>query len=44
MGQSLCVKTCSGSGDPCINNTHCPTGATCGNPYCRDKCGRCTPP
>jgi hypothetical protein len=40
----MCVKTCSGSGDPCINNGHCPTGETCGNPYCRDKCGRCTPP
>jgi hypothetical protein len=40
---AMCVKTCSGSGDPCINNTHCPTGETCGNPFCRDKCGRCTP-
>jgi len=40
---ATCVKTCSGSGDPCINNGHCPTGETCGNPYCRDKCGRCTP-
>jgi len=39
----MCVKTCSGSGDPCINNGHCPTGETCGNPLCRDKCGRCTP-
>jgi hypothetical protein len=40
---AMCVKTCSGSGDPCINNTHCPTGETCGNPLCRDKCGRCSP-
>jgi hypothetical protein len=40
---AMCVKTCSGSGDPCINNTHCPTGETCGSPFCRDKCGRCTP-
>jgi len=39
----MCVKTCSVSGDPCLNNGHCPTGETCGNPYCRDKCGRCTP-
>jgi hypothetical protein len=39
---AMCVKTCSGSGDPCINNTHCPSGA-CGNPFCRDRCGRCTP-
>jgi hypothetical protein len=38
---AMCVKTCSGSGDPCINSDHCPTGETCGNPYCRDKCGRC---
>jgi len=40
---AMCVKTCSGSGDSCINNGHCPTGEICGNPYCRDKCGRCTP-
>jgi hypothetical protein len=40
---AMCVKTCSGSGAPCINNTHCPTGETCGNPFCRDKCGRCKP-
>jgi hypothetical protein len=42
---AMCVMTCSGginAGDPCINNTHCPSG-TCVNPYCRDKCGRCTP-
>jgi hypothetical protein len=41
---AMCVKTCSGSGDPCINNAHCPTGQTCGTPLCRDRCGRCTPP
>ena len=41
--ESLCVKTCSGSGDPCINRDHCPTGETCGSPFCRDKCGRCKP-
>jgi M6 family metalloprotease-like protein len=41
--ESMCVKTCSGSGAPCINDSHCPTGETCGNPSCRDKCGRCTP-
>ena len=44
---SLCVKTCdsgTNAGDPCINNTHCPgVGATCGNGFCRDRCGRCTP-
>ena len=43
---SLCVKMCSGGAndsDPCINNTHCPGGATCGNGFCRDRCGRCTP-
>jgi hypothetical protein len=42
---SLCVKTCSGgdnSGDPCINDTHCPD-STCGSGFCRDRCGRCTP-
>ena len=39
--ESMCVKTCSVSGDPCINDGHCPTGETCGNPFCRDKCGRC---
>jgi hypothetical protein len=42
---AMCVKTCSGginAGDPCVNNNHCP-GSTCGNPSCRDKCGRCTP-
>ena len=42
---NMCVKTCVGGaniGDPCINNTHCP-GSTCGNPLCRDRCGRCTP-
>jgi hypothetical protein len=48
---AMCVKTCSGGdnpGAPCINNGHCkgtpPTpDGTCGNPFCRDKCGRCTP-
>ena len=42
---SLCVKTCTGGdndGDPCINDTHCPSG-TCGSGFCRDRCGRCTP-
>jgi cysteine-rich repeat protein len=42
---AMCVKTCAGganAGDSCINNTHCP-GSTCGNPFCRDKCGRCSP-
>ncbi|MFH1108784.1 MAG: hypothetical protein V1790_06280, partial [Planctomycetota bacterium] len=42
--ESMCVKTCSVSGDPCIGNEHCPTGETCGSPFCRDKCARCTPP
>jgi len=40
---AMCVKTCTGgdnNGDPCINNTHCP-GGTCGNGFCRDRCGRC---
>jgi hypothetical protein len=37
-----CVKTCSDTGEPCINNTHCP-GGSCGNPACRDACGRCSP-
>jgi hypothetical protein len=40
---AMCVKTCSGSDDPCIDATACPTGETCGNPFCRDKCGRCKP-
>jgi hypothetical protein len=43
-----CVKTCTGGtndGEPCVNSSHCPpTGVgTCGNPFCRDACGRCTP-
>jgi len=46
---AMCVKTCSGgtnAGDPCINNSHCPpTGVgICGAGFCRDRCGRCTPP
>jgi hypothetical protein len=43
---AMCVKTCNGganAGDPCINDTHCP-GSTCGTGFCRDSCGRCTPP
>jgi len=43
--ESTCVKTCTGGdndGDPCINDTHCPGGA-CGEGFCRDRCGRCTP-
>lgn len=42
---ALCVKTCTGGandGDPCVSNLHCPDG-TCGNGFCRDRCGRCTP-
>jgi len=42
---AMCVKTCIGGDnaeDPCINNTHCP-GGDCGDPYCRDACGRCSP-
>ncbi|MFH1108127.1 MAG: hypothetical protein V1790_02870, partial [Planctomycetota bacterium] len=39
--ESMCVKTCSVSGTPCIDATHCPSGETCGSPFCRDKCGRC---
>jgi len=43
---AMCVKTCaSGDNDgaPCINNTHCPGSppGTCGNGFCRDRCGRC---
>ena len=51
---ALCVKTCVGGtndGVPCINDTHghCPDGGVCGNGgptpgFCRDRCGRCTPP
>ncbi len=45
---STCVRTCVGgtnAGDPCVNNTHCPgtPPGTCGNGFCRDRCGRCTP-
>ncbi len=43
---AMCVKTCNGgdnAGDPCINNSHCPGGGTCGSPFCRDRCGRCSP-
>jgi len=42
----MCVKTCVGganAGDPCITDLHCP-GSTCGTGFCRDSCGRCTPP
>jgi hypothetical protein len=43
---AMCVKTClapaANAGAPCITNTHCP-GGTCDNPFCRDRCGRCTP-
>ena len=42
---SLCVKTCTGgenAGNPCINDTHC-SGGACENPFCRDRCGRCSP-
>jgi len=44
-GGDDCVMTCVGganSGDPCINNSHCP-GGTCGTGFCRDRCGRCSP-
>ncbi len=43
---AMCVKTCTGGanhGDPCISDTHCP-GGTCGNAFCRDRCGRCDAP
>ncbi len=42
---ATCVKTCDtgdNAGEPCINNTHCP-GGMCGDPLCRDRCGRCIP-
>ncbi len=46
-GSGMCVKTCTGGGpnddQPCINNSHCPGGA-CGSGFCRDACGRCSPP
>jgi murein DD-endopeptidase MepM/ murein hydrolase activator NlpD len=46
-GGGMCVKTCTGGGpnddQPCINNSHCPGGA-CGSGFCRDACGRCSPP
>jgi len=45
---STCVKTCTGpgplTGDSCINNTHCVGSGTCGAGFCRDRCGRCSPP
>ncbi|MFH1109620.1 MAG: FG-GAP repeat protein [Planctomycetota bacterium] len=43
---AMCVKTCDtgdNAGEPCIDNGHCPGGGTCGNVFCRDRCGRCTP-
>ena len=44
---NMCVKTCTGGsndGQPCIDSgRHCPGGGSCGNGYCRDRCGRCTP-
>jgi len=46
LGQSAtCVLTCAGgenAGDPCISDAHC-NGGACGNGFCRDRCGRCTP-
>ncbi len=44
--EATCVKTCSGGdndGMPCVNSSHCPGRGTCGNPFCRDRCGRCSP-
>ena len=43
---AMCVKTCVGGsndGEPCINDSHCP-GSSCGSGFCRDACGRCSPP
>ncbi len=50
-GPGVCVSTCSGGtndGLPCINNSHClgsvappVANGVCGNPLCRDRCGRC---
>ncbi len=40
-----CVRTCVGgtqAGLPCVVVAHCP-GGTCGQGFCRDRCGRCTP-
>ncbi len=44
---AMCVKSCDTGdnvGDSCINDAHCQGGGTCGEPYCRDRCGRCSPP
>lgn len=41
----LCIRTCVGGpndGAPCLNLGHCPSG-TCGQGFCRDRCGRCSP-
>ncbi len=46
-GGGTCTRTCNGgiyAGLPCINNTHCPGGGVCSLGFCRDRCGRCTPP
>jgi len=43
---ATCVKTCNAeenAGEPCLNDNHCPGRAICGEPFCRDRCGRCTP-
>ena len=45
-GGSICVRACNGGAnddDPCIDDTHCPGGGTCGAGFCRDACGRCSP-
>jgi len=42
----MCVKVCTSGdnvGEPCINNTHCPSGACASTGTCRDQCGRCSP-
>lgn len=44
---AMCVKTCTGGandGEPCVTAAHCPGDGVCENPFCRDACGRCTPP
>jgi len=48
-GGGQCIKTCSlgeNDGLACRDNifshNHCP-GGTCGDGFCRDRCGRCTP-
>jgi len=49
VAQAPCVKTCidgDNAGALCTNTMQCPLmgAGVGGNPFCRDRCRRCTPP